>query len=71
MSQLALTNVTVIAGPGTPPAHSVTVLVRGTQIVRIGRDIAIPTGTETYDLAGQYMTTYGFTGFHATSRPAC
>lgn len=68
MSQLALTNVTVITGPGTPPAHSVTVLVRGTQIVRIGRDIAIPADTETYDLGGQYLSTYGFTGFHATTR---
>ena len=68
MSELALTNVTVIAGPGTPPAHSVTVLVRGTQIVRVGQDITIPAGAETYDLGGQYMTTYGFTGFHATAR---
>ncbi|MET0235937.1 MAG: hypothetical protein ABW224_14930 [Kibdelosporangium sp.] len=68
MSQLALTNVTVIAGPGTPPARSVTVLVRGSQIVRIGHDLAIPAGTESFDMTGQYFTTYGFTGFHAATR---
>ena len=54
---LALTHVTMVAGPDTPSARDVTVLARSSQIVTIGRDITIPPDTGTSDLAGQHLTT--------------
>ena len=47
----------MVAGPDTPSARDVTVLVRSSRIVTIGRDLTIPPDTETFDLAGQHLTT--------------
>ena len=53
----AITHVTLIDGTGAMPAHDVTVLVQGDEILRIGPadSVDVPAGTEVFDGSGRFL----------------
>ncbi|MEQ1891451.1 MAG: amidohydrolase family protein [Planctomycetota bacterium] len=50
---VALVGATVIDGTGAAPVERCTILIEGQRIRALGRDLALPDGTETIDVAGQ------------------
>ena len=62
---IALTNVRVIDGTGSPPLENQTILVQGGKISLVGptAGTTFPAGTQTLDLAG-YTVLPGLVGMH-------
>ena len=52
-SVVALHGARVIDGTGAPPIENATILVAGTKILAVGRDVAVPPGAQVLELAGK------------------
>ena len=53
---IAITNATVAVGDGSEPMESATVIVRGGKIVAAGQGVSVPTGMESIDGTGKWVT---------------
>ena len=60
---LAITNAKLVIGDGSAPIEGGTVLVRDGKIVAAGKTVAIPSGIETVDAGGRYVTPGIVAGF--------
>ncbi|WP_374525093.1 amidohydrolase family protein [Sphingopyxis sp.] len=53
---IAITNAKLVIGDGSAPIEGGTVVVRGGKVVAAGRGIAVPTGVDSVDAQGRYVT---------------
>lgn len=53
---IAITNAKLVIGDGSAPIEGGTVIVRGGKVVAAGRGVAVPSGIESVDAQGHYVT---------------
>lgn len=53
---IAITNAKLVIGDGSAPIEGGTVIVRGGKVVAAGRGVAVPSGIESIDAQGHYVT---------------
>ena len=60
---VAITNARLVIGDGSAPIDGGTVVVRDGKVVAAGKNVAVPTGIETVDAGGRYVTPGIVAGF--------